>query len=47
MYKTNRKIPVNKEIKEKALLLSTDRHFKASKGWCDKFLKRNKNSIIQ
>ncbi len=40
-------MPDNTEIKQKARLLSETADFKASKGWCDKFLKRNKEKIEQ
>ncbi len=33
--------PDNKEIKIQAKIYSTLDKFKASKGWCDKFLRRN------
>lgn len=33
--------PDNKEIKNKAKFFSNQDIFKASKGWCDKFLRRN------
>lgn len=33
--------PDNKEIKVQAKIFSTLDKFKASKGWCDKFLRRN------
>ena len=36
-----------KEIKEKALNMNKDKNFKASKGWLQKFLKRNKISKIK
>lgn len=34
-------LPDNREIKIKAKLLSSIPYFKASKGWCDKFVSRN------
>jgi len=37
----NGKMPPNYEIKENAKRYSSFGNFKASKGWCDKFLKRN------
>lgn len=33
--------PDNKEIKNQAKIFSNQEKFKASKGWCDKFLRRN------
>jgi hypothetical protein len=44
-YRENNKLPQNKEIKQMALLLSKSSKFKASKGWCDKFIKRNRNKF--
>lgn len=44
-FKLYQKIPVNKELKIKARKLSKIPTFKASKGWCDKFWKRNREFI--
>jgi hypothetical protein len=44
-FREEKTIPQNKVIKKKALSFSNNPNFKASKGWCDKFLKRNKKEI--
>ena len=41
----NHKIPKRKNIIEKAQIY-TNQKFKASKGWCDKFIKRNNNRFL-
>lgn len=38
-------MPKRKIIMEKALEFSEKGGFKASKGWCDKFMKRNRAKI--
>ncbi len=38
---SNHKIPNSHEIKQQAKKFSNLKDFKASKGWCDKFLRRN------
>ena len=40
-FNRNKGLPDSKEIKSKARSFSENETFKASKGWCDKFLKRN------
>ena len=40
-FSENGIVPDNREIKIKAKLLSSIPYFKASKGWCDKFISRN------
>ena len=44
--KKYRKFPVRNAIKTKAKNFSRIREFRASKGWCDKFFKRNEGVII-
>lgn len=41
MFRRNKVFPDFKEIKSQAKLFSSNGSFKASKGWCDKFMKRN------
>lgn len=41
VYRDNHVFPDFREVKEKAKSFSTNSNFKASKGWCDKFMKRN------
>ncbi len=38
-------MPENQKIKTQAKILSKKDDFKASKGWCDKFLKRNSKAL--
>lgn len=40
---SHKEFPDNNLIKKKALVFSSKNNFKASKGWCDKFFKRNQD----
>lgn len=40
-YRTHRSLPDSRDIKVEAKRISKFNEFKASKGWCDKFLRRN------
>ena len=40
-FRKTSELPDNKELKIQAKIFSSLEKFKASKGWCDKFLRRN------
>lgn len=46
-FKEGNRLPNHHEVKEKAKELSELDCFKASKGWCDKFLKRNSKFFLE
>lgn len=46
-FKEGKKLPNHHEVKDKAKELSELECFKASKGWCDKFLKRNAKFFLE
>lgn len=44
-FVSHSRLPENRELKKKALEISQNGNFKASKGWCDKFMRRNKKVL--